>query len=95
MSERRDPSRQRPDPDGDRADDPVTDRWLTIGKCAQRLGVSTGVIRGEIQDGRLLARIQIQRPHKRTIYRILESDLTLYLRQYNWRATNTPCARKA
>lgn len=91
MGDRRDPGRQQPDPKGERASDPVDGPWLNTAQCAARLGgVTPAFIVGEIREGRLLARIVLQRPHKRTIYRILESDLALYMRQYNWSARTAP-----
>ena len=85
--DRRDPTRQRPDPDGDRAGDPVKDPWLNTAQCALVLGgLRPAFVVGEIRDGRLLARIVIERPGKRTIYRILKSDLDRYMRTYNWSA---------
>jgi hypothetical protein len=94
MSDRRHPARQRPDPDGERVTDPVKDPWLNTAQCAALLGVSPAFVVGEIHEGRLIARIQIQRPQKRTIYRLLKSDLELYLRQYNWAGQNTRTAQK-
>lgn len=82
-NDRRDPSRQEPQPEGLRATDPR----LTTRDCADRLGVSTGFIIGEIRDGRLAATL-CEREGKRTIYRIAPADFEAYQRRH-WTAKRT------
>lgn len=79
MRERRDPQRQAPDAGGRRATDPC----LTTRDVANRLGVSTNFVLGEIQDGRLPA-IVLERPGARRLYRISEASLSAYLRRHQW-----------
>jgi excisionase family DNA binding protein len=61
----------------------ATDPTLKPRDCADRLGVSSGFIIGEIRDGRLRALV-IERKGFRTIYRIREEDLQAYLRAHRW-----------
>lgn len=73
------------------ADTRATDPKLGTRDCADRLGVSSGFIIGEIRDGRLKAMV-IERKGFRTIYRVAEEDLQAYLREHRWyvaKATNT------
>lgn len=58
-----------------------TDYRLTTNDCADRLGVSTKFVVGEILEGRLRALV-IRRPNRRRMYRISPADLKAYLRQY-------------
>lgn len=91
MSDRRDPARQRPDPEkGERATDPTDGIWLNTAQCAAQLGVTPAFVVGEIRDGRLLARIVLRRPNKRTVYRIQQSDLDGYKREYDWSTRTAP-----
>ncbi|HXO84683.1 MAG TPA: helix-turn-helix domain-containing protein [Gemmatimonadales bacterium] len=60
-----------------------TDPRLTTRDCAERLGVSTNFIVGEIRDGRLRALV-IRRGRRRSMYRIAPADLNAYLRQHRW-----------
>lgn len=79
MQDRRDPSNQRAKPGGRRATDPA----LTTRQCADRIGVTTEFIIGEIRDGRLRALV-IQRPGVRTIYRVSPADFDAYIVRYRW-----------
>jgi hypothetical protein len=54
-----------------------TDPTLTTRDCADRLGVSTGFIVGEIRAGRLAA-FALKRRH-RTTYRVAPADLAAYI----------------
>jgi hypothetical protein len=60
-----------------------TDWPLTTRDCADRLGVGTEFIAGEIDDGRLVALV-IRRPGKRPIRRISEDGLAQYIRDVSW-----------
>lgn len=62
-----------------------TPTWLTTRQCADRLGVSTDFIRGEIGDRRLKAHV-VAREKKRTIYRVTAEDFGAYLRRYYGRS---------
>jgi excisionase family DNA binding protein len=84
MKERRSAPRQESRVDGRRDTDPR----LTTSDCAQRLGVSTQFIVGEIREGRLRALV-IQRGRRRAMYRIAPADLAAYLRQHRWTTTST------
>ncbi|HVL65742.1 MAG TPA: helix-turn-helix domain-containing protein [Vicinamibacterales bacterium] len=77
--ERRDPRRQHALQDGRRASDPT----LTTRDVADRLGVSTAFVIGEIRDGRLTATVW-KRDGKRAIYRIAPADLDDYERRHRW-----------
>lgn len=79
MPDRRDPRRQEPKIHGRRISDPT----LTTRLCADRLGVSTDFIVGEIRDGRLRAHVRIV-PGKRAIYRISEAEFRAYQSRH-WR----------
>lgn len=56
----------------------ATDPTLTTRDVADRLGLSTAFIVGEIQDGRLEA-LTLRRVDKRNIYRVSERDFAAYL----------------
>lgn len=58
------------------------ERLLTTRGCANVLGVSTGFIRGEIVDGRLVAAISLRRPNGRTHYRISVADFRTYCEKW-------------
>ena len=86
MSDRRDPQRQRPDPLGDRVEDPSNNfGMLRPIDCARRLGVGSAFVIGEIRDGRLRCAVVLERPGKRTVYRIRPADLEAYMTRYNWK----------
>ena len=86
--DRRNPSRQTPKADGRRATDPI----LTTRDCANRLGVSTDFIVGEIQDGRLTA--YTNRRGRRAVYRVAPADFDTYVAEH-WRRTAARTARAA
>jgi hypothetical protein len=81
LRERRD-SAARPLIGGARATDPK----LTTRDVADRLGVSTNFVIGEIRDGRMAATV-IERPGVRSIYRVSELALLDYLRRHQWMST--------
>lgn len=82
MAERRSPAVQEPRVDGRRDTDPR----LTTRDCADRLGVSTGFVIGEIKQGRLAAAV-IRRGGRRAIYRVSPASLQAYVRQFGWTST--------
>lgn len=82
QGERRAPERQAPRHGGQRASDPR----LTTRQIADRLGVSTNFIIGEILEGRLEATV-LRRPGVRTVYRVAEVALEDYLRRHKWTST--------
>jgi hypothetical protein len=84
-AERRNPRRHRDVVDSRRATDP----HLTTRDCANRLGVSTGFIVGEIRDGRLAATV-LQRDGYRTVYRIAPAQLEAYIARHGWTADRAP-----
>ncbi len=59
-------------------------RPLTTRQVADRLGVSTDFVVGEIRDGRLKASV-LTRPSRRSLYRVSEGALAVYLRAHHWR----------
>jgi len=94
MGERRDPTRQRPKPGGERHDDPPVDELLNPAQCAARLGLkSSSFVIGEIRDGRLQAALVLERPGKRTIYRVHPAALEAYKHRYHW--TYVPTTARA
>jgi excisionase family DNA binding protein len=64
---------------------------LTTRDIADRLGVSTGFIVGEIRDGRLAA-LQLRRTGKRTVYRVSEADFDAYVARHWMPASDRPSA---
>jgi len=78
--DRRDPQRQQPLVDGERLSDPT----LSTRDCADYLGVSTDFVVGEIQDGRLVAKV-LERPGLRKIYRVSRTELDAYVVRYGWK----------
>lgn len=79
-SDRRNPSQQQDRPDGRRASDPT----LTTRDIANRLGVSTDFVVGEILDRRLWPALVLERPGGRRLYRVSEIVLAAYLRRHGW-----------
>jgi excisionase family DNA binding protein len=77
VPDRRHPDRQAPRLQGRRATDPT----LTTRDLADRLGVSTAFILGEIRDGRLSA-LTLSGRGKRTIYRVSEAAFEAYVARY-------------
>jgi excisionase family DNA binding protein len=61
--------------------------WMTTRQCAERLGISTDFVVGEIRDKRLQAHV-IVRDGKRVIYRVSVVDFEAYLRRHYGRAEN-------
>lgn len=61
-----------------------TDPRLTTRDCANRLGVGTNFIIGEIRDGRLDALV-VERAGMKTLYRVSEAQLDSYLARHKWR----------
>lgn len=59
--------------------------WLTTRQCADRIGVSTDFIRGEIEDRRLKAHV-VARDKKRLVYRVSLEDFEAYLRRHHGRS---------
>lgn len=57
--------------------------WMTTRHCADRLGVSTGFVVGEIKAGRLHGH-QLLREGKRPFYRIAPSAFAAYVSTH-WR----------
>lgn len=96
--ERRRAPVQEPRIDGQRRSDPK----LTTRDCADRLGVTTAFILGEIQDGRLSAQITAREGY-RTIYRVAPQELEAYIHRHRWqrgrakasKATNATVATDA
>jgi excisionase family DNA binding protein len=84
VDDRRRPDHQKPDADGRRQSDPR----LTTRECADRLGVHTSFVVGEIRDGRLEALV-IERASRRAVYRISEAALRAYLTRHRWRVPAT------
>lgn len=68
-----------PDAGGRCASDPK----LTTRDVADRLGVSTNFVVGEIADGRLPGLVLEGRGGRR-VYRISEASLQAYLRKHQW-----------
>lgn len=62
------------------------ERWLSTRECADRLGVTTDFIVGEIRDGRLAARV-MTRESGRPLYRIEAAAFTTYLARHWQRRT--------
>lgn len=85
--ERRDVYHQEPLVGGARHSDPR----LTTRDCANRMGVSTNFIIGEIRDGRLAALV-VEREGLRTLYRVSEAQLEAYLARYRWIRAERPDA---
>lgn len=92
VSDRRNPKKQHLVPGGERAEDPpADDDWLNTRECADRLGVSTAFVIGEIRDGRLNALV-IERPNVRTLYRVRPGALAQYIARYRWHDEQPPKA---
>ena len=86
MSDRRRVNRQDPQGNGRRETDPT----LTTSVCAERLGVTSQFIVGEITSGRL-AGLVLERGLGRRIYRVSPAALRAYIRKYRWqRAPEQP-----
>lgn len=85
MTDRRQPDRQAPQVSGRRETDPR----LTTTDCAERLGVTTQFIVGEINAGRLRALV-LQRGGRRRIYRVSPAALHAYIRQHRWQCPAEP-----
>lgn len=79
MPERRNPASQQPSVNGRRKMDPS----MTSREVADRLGVSTNFVLGEVRDGRLLA-CTYDRPGRRVVYRFSEQQLEAYQVRYAW-----------
>lgn len=82
LRDRRDQAEQKALVGGARATDPR----LTTRDVADRLGVSTNFVIGEIRDGRLDAMV-VEREGLRALYRISESSLATYLQRHKWTST--------
>lgn len=78
--DRRNPQRQAPKADGRRTTDPT----MSTRDCANRLGVGTDFVLGEIRDGRLKA-YSAHEGRRRAVYRIAPSDFDEYFARY-WTA---------
>jgi hypothetical protein len=72
--------------------DAASDEWLTTRQCADRLGVGTNFVVGEIRDGRLLAQV-IERPGRKALYRISGQELNRYVLRYGWNGSPRRAAR--
>lgn len=57
------------------------ERYLSPPDCASVLGVTANFIRGEVKDGRLMARV-FTRPSGRTVYRIPASAFQAYVEEH-------------
>jgi hypothetical protein len=79
-TDRRNPSSQKDRPDGRRASDPT----LTTRDIANRLGVSTDFVVGEIRDKRLWPARVIERPGGRCLYRVSEEVYRAYVKRHCW-----------
>jgi hypothetical protein len=56
--------------------------YLTTRQCADYLGVTSEHVRGEIVDGRLLARVRMK-VRRRTVYRVELTDFRAYCQQHS------------
>lgn len=67
----------------------TADACLSTRDCADRLGVTTAFIVGEIRDGRLCAFV-LERRGCRRMYRIAPEDFAAYVKRYSWTPSKRP-----